>query len=200
MTILKYIGVGIAGVVVGALLFFFFAPKQPEQAVGGVYNNVTNSFPAGVVQGDRAVFFKSGTIDAGSNQTAYTNTTGRTLFIAASDVQMGWNSGVASSSFVGYVSTSSGTTVTNYSRPTGAYLLIDGAVWATSTPTTTISTGTSTSAGAGAIALANGDSVIFNVQPRDTPGCAGTGKCEAATSTNRGIASFFWNFKATYLP
>jgi len=195
--ILKYVGVATAGIVVGLLFSVVAGGRSPS--AGGVYNQVTNVFPQGIVNGDRGTFFQSGIIGPGVNQTAYTNVTGKILLISAGDVNMGWTSGTASSSGVFYVSTStSAAAVSDFSRPAMSYMLIDGATFATSTVAAgSLLTGTSTAPGKGGIMLQPGESLIFNYQERFA--CKTNGPCETATSTGRGIPSFFWNFKATYL-
>lgn len=192
---LKIAGAAVGGLVVGLLLAF---AVNAAPFFSGVYNQVNTYFKEGATLGDRTVLYESGTIGAGANQAAYYNNTGRTLYINSNDIHMGWTSGTASSSIVFYVSTSTASSVTDYARPTGTYLLIDGATFATSSPAVSISTGTTTDAGAGAITLAPNEYLIFNVQEQYA--CKTIGACETATSSNRGIASFFWNFKATYIP
>jgi len=195
---IKAIALVIAGLAVGWLVSVVIKPQASAPEAGGIYNQVQKTFPVGAQIGDRTVFFQSGTIGNGVNQAAYTNNTGRRIQIAAADTHIGWTSGTATSSYRFYVSSSTATSITDYSRPAGTYLLIDGAMTSTSTPATTIITGTTTSAGQGAITLAPGESLIFNVQERYS--CKANAACETATSSNRGIDSFFWNFKGTYLP
>lgn len=190
--ILKGIGLVITGLVVG----FVASVVMHSQQFGGVYNQTTRAFTDAVI-GDRTVVFKAGLIGPGANQGSWNNNTGKQVLIAASDITMGWTSGVASSSLAFYVSTSTATTVTDFTRPTSAYLLIDGAQTASSTqPLASPVTGTSTSAGKGSILVNPGENLIFNVQERYA--CKTVGNCETATSSNRGIQSFFWQFKGTY--
>ena len=201
--ILKAIGFVVAGVVIGYLAtLVFHAPVSQapvETKVGGVYNTVQQSFPDGAVIGDRAVIFKSGTIGPGQNQGYWDNTTGRQVFVSESDVLMGWTSGTASSSLVFYVATSTATSVSDYTRPVSSYMLVDGAINATSTQANASwITGTTTTSGKGIIPVNPGERLIFDIQERYN--CKGATNCETATSTNRGIQSFFWMFRGVYQP
>lgn len=192
---LKGTALVIAGIVVGVIAHATILSSTPKS--GGVYNTTIDHYPAGLGLGDRVSFNKSGTIGPGVNQSSYCNNVGQPLFISAGDVSMGWTSGTASSSLLFYVSTSTGTTVTDYARSPGSYDLIDGAALATSTvANASLITGTTTSAGKGGVLLQQSECLVFNVQERYA--CKANGACETATSTNRGIQSFFWNFKATY--
>lgn len=193
--ILKGIGLVITGLVVGYVASVVMHPQQSN--VGGVYNQTTRSFTDAVI-GDRAVVFKAGLIGPGTNQGSWTNNTGKQVLISASDITMGWTSGVASSTLLFWVSTSTATTVADYARPTSSYMLIDGGSPATSTTALgSPITGTSSPAGKGAILVDPGVNVVFDVQEKFFCKTA-TGICETATSSNRGIQSFFWQFKGTY--
>lgn len=192
----KGIALVIAGAVIGFVASVVWSGK-PIVKLGEVYHSVIEYFPSGIGIADKTTFNKSGTIGPGVNQTAYTNNTGVALTILAPTVTIAYTTGTASSSYLFYVSTSTATTITDYTRPVGGYKLIDGATIATSTTANaSLIVGTSTAAGKGGIVLQPGESLIFAVEPVSVPTC--TGLCETATSSSRGIQIFNWNFLATY--
>lgn len=150
--------------------------------------------------GDYLTITRNGKIGRQANQAAWRNTTGRTVYVLPEQVFLGYESGTASSSWAFYVSTSTASTVSDYSRPTPAVLLMDGAIVATSTGTgggAIGRVGTTTSAGT-AVAVPNGSYVVFNVQEQFA--CKTIGACETATSTNRGVTEFLWSLTARYRP
>lgn len=142
-----------------------------------------------------------GEINAGANQAAWRNTTGRTVYVLPENVSIGYTTGTASSTWTLYVGTSTSATFTNYARPTPTNLLMDGASIATSTIATggisVARVGTTTSAGFG-FAVPPLGYVVFDVQ--EAYACKSIGLCETATSTNRGVTKFFWTLRGHYKP
>lgn len=199
MTSIQKIAIVVGVLLLGAVIGFVSVPRTP--AAGGIYNTQIPVYSNGIVNGDRVGIIKAGTIGAGANQTSWTNTTGRTLYIGAADILFGYPSGTASSSWLVYVGTSTAASFADYSRPSGDYLPIDGAVVATNTAARAglrVGTTTTASPARGAIQVNPGENLVFDVQERYA--CKTVGACETATSSNRGASSFFWQFKATYTP
>lgn len=205
--ILSVVVVLVVAVVIGINgLGLLSAPKTSSTdsnvgLISGPVHNTIESFAKGISTGGTfASFTANGTIDAGSNQGHWTNSTGRTVYINPGNVRIGYTSGTASSSFYFSAGTSTATTFTDYARPTPATLIIDMASVATSTGTgggAITFVGTTTSAGKG-ISVPNGSSVVFSIQSNGS--CKTVGACETATSTNRGISQFFWALTASYQP
>lgn len=180
------------------------APAQSPDTLGAISGTVVNTptiFTAGHSDGGSFVTVTAdGEINAGANQGAWRNTTGRTVYVHPSDVRIGYTSGTATSSYYFYVGTSTSSSYTNYARPSVTTLLVDAALVATSTsasggPITFV--GTTTSAGTG-VSVPAGSYVVFDVQEKHA--CKADAACTTATSTNRGITKFFWSLKATYQP
>lgn len=195
-------------VCVGGLLAFSSpsAPATDSQgqdtgSLTGPVKNTPDNYTNGVaIGGDFVQFAKNGTISRGANQAHWTNNTGRTVFVSPEDTVLGFTSGTASSSWNFYVSTTTSTSVTDFARPTGSQLLIDGARISTSTGVGGAAIarhGTTTASGV-LVAVPNGSSIVFNVQ--EAYACKAVGVCETATSTNRGVTDFFWRFVGYYKP
>lgn len=165
-------------------------------ASGGAIRNVPDFYTNGIGIGDQVEIHNSITIQAGSNQASWHNTTGRAVI--AQRTELGYLTGTASTSLLFYVATSSTPTVANYVRPTGTPLLIDGVTIATSTPGNTIVVGTTTAAQLGVV-IPSGAYLVFDVQSKNGAACNGAA-CEAATSTNRGISKFVGYFTGHYVP
>lgn len=168
---------------------------------GGPVKNVPDFYTNGVGIGQDVFFSKTVSIPAGKNQAAWCNTGpngfGKTVLV--DNAEFGFSSGTASSSDLLYVATSTSATIANdYARPTGDYLLIDGASFATSTPGSRFYVSTSTSAGRGLVAVPVGSCVNFQVQEKYA--CKSVGACETATSTNRGISTFTGILQGHFTP
>lgn len=200
----------VVALVVSVLTLAFFnvshsAPAaQSSDTLGQIAGTVVNTptiFVAGHSDGGNFVTVSAdGEIPVGQNQAAWRNTTGRTVYVNAGDVRLGYASGTATSSYAFFVGTSTSASYTDFARPSVTTLLIDGALIATSTAATggpITRVGTTTSAGVD-VSVPAGSYVVFDVQERYF--CKANAACEIATSTNRGISKFFWSLKATYKP
>lgn len=200
----KRIGFTALVVAVAVVVLALFMHESPVQAPTdhstkpvGLTQSDIGKFPEGAQEGDQVVFDKVLSIGSGANQTAWKNTLGRTVYIDASSVKIGYVAGTATSSLNYYVGTSTSATQTDYARPTRLYMPIDGATFATSTSASMIN-GTSTSNGVGSVAVQDGEYLFFMVSEKF--GCKTNASCETATSTNRGITAFFAKFTGRYQP
>lgn len=167
------------------------AKKLGSGAIQAIPPILTNGMTVGEV---RENWLPIQTIGSGSNQNVVVNRTGRTLYIDFAQVELIANAAgtqVASSTFrVRMFATSTETigTSQNYTAPVqDKYSLVVG-TWSTSTAaTSTNSIGSVPLGGQGVIQLPPDWSLVTYLQAVDAAGCAGTGKCEAATSTKRGF-------------
>lgn len=178
------IGVVALVVAVGAL---FFAVTAPEPKDAGGERSGLQEFNDGITPGTQTILTQVVTIGANANQGAWKNTTGKTVYVAPTDVSIGYESGTATSSYLFYVGTSTTATYTDFARPASTFLALDGATVATSSLANT-RVGTSTTAGTG-FSVAPGEFVVFDIQERFF--CKANAFCETATSTNRGITNFY---------
>lgn len=137
-------------------------------------------------------------IPAGTNQVAWKNKTGRSVIIEPTSTGIGYSSGIASSSLNFYVGTSTASTFTDYARPTPTRLVIDGVNIATSSPAGAFYMGTSSATYNRGFIVPDGGYLVFDIQEKHA--CKSVGVCETATSTNRGITSFFGFFQGHYAP
>lgn len=186
----------VVGFIIGAL-----SARVGEQATddntGGLYHPNREVFEEGIVLGlDIAEQYVYGKMDAGENEFAWQNRTGRTVYFDLAEMSLVANSaGIlsASSSMRTYAATSTTATIADdYSRPSALHFLIDGGLIATGTPQHTISA-TSTDSGVGSLWVNNNEFLVFTIQNASgaggvspNPACDGS-TCENATSTNRGF-------------
>lgn len=212
MNVKSLIPAAVVALVVSLLAFAGYSALHPSTSplqgviedLGGMTGHVLEEiqiFKSGHGDGgDFVAITADGKIGAGANQAAWTNKTGRTVYVRPQDVQIGYTAGTATSSLNFYVGTSTATSFTDFARPTPTLLLMDGATDATSTSATGAAVGhmgTSTNNGP-VFAVPNGSRVVFNVQEKYA--CKADGACNTATSTNRGITEFFWFLRATFKP
>ncbi len=177
----------------------YIAPDGGNVGSSGNVFNTPDYYTNGVGVGNVVDFAQRINIGPGTNQFAWKNKTGRTVYVSSAN--LGYIAGTATSSYLFYVgATTSAAFSTDSGRPnSGAKLLIDGATVATSTvaSVSTFFTSTTTSAGVGSIPVPDGSYVVFQVQEKF--GClTNTATCERATSTNRGISNFVGFFRAWF--
>lgn len=168
--------------------------EVPSTSVGGQRGGL-QEFTDGITPGLATEKWEQVTIGPGENQAYWTNDTGDTVYVNASDATIRYESGTASSSFLGYIATSSDISFTNYVRPSLSTILMDGALIGTSTTAVgghQIFQGTTTDNGV-VFSIPAGGRLIFDIQERYA--CKSVGACETATSSNRGITNFYGLFK-----
>lgn len=188
---------GVVAVAVALLVVGVAKPattSAPSNTPTGLSQTNIGEFPEGVKNGDLTRVSKSITIGSGANQTAFRNTTGRTIYVAPYSVSFGFTSGTATSSSSFYVGTSTASTFTDFARPTPVHLIVDGGIFATSTTGTAIKQATTTPGYA--FAIPDGSYLIFDVQERFA--CKSDGICNTATSTNRGVTNYTGSFEYWY--
>ncbi len=176
---------------VGALSFPVH--NTPEVFLGGVGNPLPGSAL------DSLNGSISGVIAAGSNQGHWKNKTGRTVLIDEADISFA--SGVASSSMLFSISTSSSETALNdFTAPFGS--LIDAKNLATSTDMTGIVINSLKDGGTNGrevIDVNPGESVFILMRQTNPNVCTGSA-CENATSTNRGFGAMSYYLRGHYKP
>lgn len=164
-----------------------------NQNAGSITNQI-GEFTNGIKIGDGVLFHKSGVIGPTENEGFWRNNTGRIVYVSWSN--FGWETGTASSSLIFFVATSTVANLTSdYTQPAGNLTLV-ATVATSSAPV--MFTSTSTALGFGTLPVPDGAYLNFQVQERF--GCKTVGKCETATSTNRGISNFVWYFSGRYTP
>lgn len=197
--------VGIVVVAVCAMLYLMSGSESPSTYDGSNSSQNTGGQRAGLQEysdgiklGDVTTTWKRVVIPSGSNQAAWYNNLGKTVFVTPDNVMIGFPSGTATSTLVLYVGTSTSSTFTDYARPSVATLLVDGALVATSTSagTTGIYKMGTTSVAANVFAVPAGGYLVFDVQERFA--CKSDGSCNTATSSNRGIDSLHGYFRLFY--
>jgi hypothetical protein len=190
------------GIVVVGTFAAFIHPQAGQTATpgeqhtgGGIQQNLEWSFANGIQIGSNHTnWLPTQTLTRGVDRVSYTNTTGRTLYVTLGEADLVANdSGTATASSTYRVrmfatSTASLAISQNFTAPVpDKYSLVFG-TWATSTAaTTTNSVGSVPLGGQGVIQLPPDWTLFTYLQAVDAAGCAGAGKCEAATSTNRGF-------------
>ncbi len=210
-----FAGLVIAAVVIGLAIFGSVGSltgaisDTSNKVISGLKTNVggersgLQEFTGGIKPGDYSIKTKTISIPRGTNRVTFKNPEGKTIYVSAPSMSMGYSSGTASGTPTFYVGTTTAgnesTAFADYARPTPTRLLIDGAIIATSTGPQII-VGTTTSTGIG-FAVGTGDSIVFDVQEHFFCGSAGNfpvGSCETATTTNTTITSYFGRFTYTY--
>lgn len=185
------VGVLVAVAVIGVIAagIFFVSKGSQDPTLQGERAGL-QEFVDGITPGDTTILTKVVTIGPGQNQASWVNNLGKTVYVDPYGTSLSYESGTASSSWLVYVgtSTAASATYTDYARPAPTALLVDGALIATSSPATQTRIGTTTTAGTG-FAVAPGERVIFNIQERFA--CKTIGTCETATSSNRGVNTFY---------
>ena len=163
-----------------------------ETALGGLKNDLVHYFFQGIVSGSQLEKWETLTMNAGTNQIAIRNTSGRTRYIT--DVNF-TTSGVASTSYVFYGATSSASTFSaDYTQPPIAaqHFAIHGVTIATSTNIRTHAA-TTTANGLWPYPWHDGEYYVFQMQEKFGCGRAANAssgvKCESATSTNTGLGN-----------
>ncbi len=176
-------------------------------AISLPFHNTAEVFSGGVGIGiagsshEQLSFTVSGTIGSGRNQGVWRNRTGRTVLISSADIA--FPSGTASSSLLVYISTSTASTVADFTAPFGS--LIDGMAIATSTSLARITPNSVKNAGTNGrnvVDVQDGEYVIVALLQKESTQntCDTTHGCESATSTNRGWTSANWHLSGHYKP
>jgi hypothetical protein len=152
-------------------------------------------FVDGIKAGDRTSIWRTGTIPASTNQSAWCNTQiGKTAYVDIAEMSF---TGNASSSMRVSIGTSTASSITNnYTAPYAG--LVDNYLLATSTGSTIVANniidnGTN---GRGIVGVATSECVNFIFRQDSTGACTGS-LCEAATSTARGFNGA-WNLRIHY--
>lgn len=186
-----WLTVAVALVVILGVAYFATKSEKSEGLLGAVRpiaDEFTQGLKLGYGQNTLINSFRL-TIGAGSNEAAWKNTTGETVYVYLADAV---TTGTASSSYYLYIATSSSATVSNdFSAPFSS--IIDTFAIATSSvATTTSSIDKHKVSNNGVIPVAHNEYVLMTLQA-NTTACANAGAalglCETATSTNRGITS-----------
>ncbi len=216
------IGAAVIALVGGIAVFLFVFSSQAPKSGGQFHEPVYQYFDKGASVGTSAagaddLCFTTpagtactgtigGSITAGSRLSYWYNDTGSPVYVTPA-VQ-GWSSGTASTSLrvAMYATTTQPTTtaaVLDYATPTDAIVgpsaLLFNQLYATSSTATTTNSAMATKAGTsnGAVTVPVGGYLVVLLQNASgvsnapNPLCNGA-TCETATSTKRGISTFFW--------
>lgn len=183
----------VMSLVLGLLMMVNSSASQSPQGTpevgtinGAVVQNFPYAFTAGYYLGSQTGRSLAAVISfgAGSNQVAWKNTTGGTVYVKLGNI---YANGAASSTVKFYVGTSTTATVTNSFNPATAPFwsqFIDGESVSTSTPAGVWADNIQghKSTYPGQIAVADGQYLLLV----SSSFCTAVGACETATSTNRG--------------